>query len=73
MEELPGKTNRQEKKNGKFGPMYIHFPENCLNNFSDTFYAPGQSFDFSKIKIDRKIHGKLTDADKTLLLLLGLK
>ena len=55
------------KEKAKFGPMYIHFHENCLKNFSEIFYAPGQSFDFSKIKIDPKTHQKLTEADKTLL------
>ena len=29
------------KEKAKFGPMYIHFHENCLKNFSETFYAPG--------------------------------
>ena len=65
------KSTRKEK--AKFGPMYIHFHENCLKTFSETFYAPGQSFDFSKIKIDPKTHEKLTEADKTLLSSLGVK
>ena len=51
MEELSGKTSRQEKK-AKFDPMYIRFHENCTKNFSDTFYAPGQSFDFIEVKVD---------------------
>ena len=61
------------KEKAKFGPMYIHFHENCLKNFSETFYTPGQSFDFLKIKIDSKTHKKLTEADKTLLSSLGMK
>ena len=61
------------KEKAKFGPMYIHFHENCLKNFSDTFYAPGQSFDFSKIKIDPKTKETLMEADKTLLSSLGIK
>ena len=44
------------KIKGQIGPMYIHFYENCLKNFSETFYVPGQSSDFSKIKIDPKTH-----------------
>ena len=40
------------KEKTKFGPMYIHLHENCLKYFSDTFYAAGQSFDFSKIIIN---------------------
>ena len=46
------KSTEKEKK--KFRTMYIRFYENYLKNFSDTFYVPGQSFDFPKIKIDPK-------------------
>ena len=46
------KLTRKEKT--KFGPMYKYFHENCLKNFSETFYAPGKLFDFSEIKIDPK-------------------
>ena len=35
-----GKTSWTDKKTGqqreKFGPMYLHFPENCLKNFDYT-------------------------------------
>ena len=72
---LYGRITWTDKSTGKgkakFGPMYIHFHENCLKNFSDTFYAPCQSFDFSKI-IDPKTKEKLMEADKTLLSL-GIK
>ena len=61
------------KEKAKFSSMYIHFHEDCLKNFSETFYAPDQSFDFSKIKIDPKTYKKLTEADKTLLSSLGIK
>ena len=61
------------KEKAKFGPMYIHFHENCLKNFSKTFFAPNQSFDFSKIKIDPKTQEELTEADETLLSSLGIK
>ena len=70
-----GRIASTEKSTGKektkFGPMNIH--ENCLKNFSESFYAPSQSFDFSKIKIDPKTHEKLTETDKTLLPSLGMK
>ena len=46
------KLTRKEK--AKFGPIYIYFHENCLKNFSETFYATTKLFDFSKIKIDAK-------------------
>ena len=61
------------KEKVKLSLVYIHFHDNCLMNFLETFYAPCQSFDFSKIKIDSKTHEKLTEADKTLLLSLGIK
>ena len=55
------------KEKAKSCPMYIHFRENCLKNFSEIFYVPGQSIDFSKIKINPKTHKKLTEEGKTLL------
>ena len=61
------------KRKAKFGSMYLHFHENCLKNFSEIFYAPKQSFDLSKAKVDPKTHEKLREADKTLLFLLGIK
>ena len=61
------------KEKATFGPMCIHFHENCLKDFNETFYALGQSFDFPKIKIDPKTQKKLTEADKTLLSSLGTK
>ena len=74
MEELPGQTSRQEKKKQNLALCtYTHFHENCLKYFSETFYAPSQSFDFSKIKTDPKTHKKLTEAYKTLLLSLEIK
>ena len=45
--------------------MFIHFHEDCLKNFSEEFYAPGLSFEFSKIKTYPKKHEKLTVAGKT--------
>ena len=65
------KSTGKEKAN--FGQMYIHFQENCLKNFSETSYTPGQSFDFSKVKIDPKTYEKLMEADKTLLSSMGIK
>ena len=46
------KSTGEEK--ARFGPMYIHLHENCLKNFSETFYAPSQSFDFSTKKITQR-------------------
>ena len=60
------------KEKAKYGPTYIHFHENCLKNFSEILYAPDQ-YDCSKIKIGPKTHAKLREAEKTLLLSLGMK
>ena len=71
-----GRINWTDKSTGKekvkFGLMYIHFHENCLKNFNETFYAPGQSFDFLKMKIDPKTQEKLMEAYKTLQSSLGI-
>ena len=65
------KLTRKEK--AKFGPMYIYFHENCLKNFSETFYAPWQIIWFFKNKNWPKDIKKLTVADRTLLSSLGIK
>ena len=54
------------------GPLYIHFSEECLKNYDDEFYGAGESFDFSKIKIDAKAKKKLNNADIELLANLGV-
>ena len=39
----------------KFGPMYLHFEKNCLQNFdSENPYGPSQSFDYSGITFGLK-------------------
>ena len=62
-----GKISWTDKNTGqerqKFGPMYIHFKEDCLKTFSDKVYAPGESFDFGKIKIDSKSRNEVTKTD----------
>ena len=52
-----GKSAGKEKAN--FGPTYIHFNENCLKNFSETVYVPGQYMIFrkQKYKDTRKAYG----------------
>ena len=52
-------TSRWRDKNrndrSKFGPMYLHFEKNCLQNFhSENHYRPFQSFDYSCITVDQK-------------------
>ena len=44
------------KEKSKFGPMYVHFKQNCFERFdSDVLYRPGNRFNFSRIAIDKKI------------------
>ena len=57
----------------RYGPMYIHFNEDCLKTFSDQFYAPGDAFDFSKIKIDSKSRTELNENDMSFLTGLGIQ
>ena len=58
----------------KFGPMYIHFNEKCLETFdSENFYGPGSHFDYSRIQIDEQVKSKLNDSEKHLLLGLGIR
>ena len=71
-----GKISWTDKNTGqerqKFGLMYIHFKEDCLKTFSDKFYAPGESFDFGKIKIDSKSRNEVTKTDMDFLAGLGI-
>ena len=61
--------NRKEK----YGPMYIHFTNECLENYdSDNYNAPGESFPFSDIKVDPNNKAKLREADKVYLHNMGI-
>ena len=53
--------------------MYIHFTEECLKNYdSDNYYAPGDPFPFSDIKVDPNTKAKLSEADKIYLHNMGI-
>ena len=62
-----GKTSSTDKKTdqqrGKFGPMHLHFQENCLKNFGEKDHTTGKSFVFEKIEIDEGAKRKLTEED----------
>ena len=45
---------KTEEGKQRFGPIYVHFKEECLKGYSEVFYTPGNQFDFSKEKIDEK-------------------
>ena len=62
-----GKTSWTDKKTDqqkeKFGPMYLHFQENCLKNFGEKDDTIAKSFVFVKIKIDEITKWELTQED----------
>ena len=52
----------------KFGPMYIHFLENCLRNFdSENYYGPGVNFDYKRIKVSEETKNWLNEGENKLL------
>ena len=62
-----------EKEKCKYGPLNIHFLDNCLKNFdTDHFYASDESFCFDRIKISSHTNKTLTSQEKELLLILGI-
>ena len=70
-------TSRWTDKNGnersKFGPMYLHFEKNCLQNVdSENHYGPSQIFDYSRIAVDQKWKDQLSEAENRFLIGLGL-
>ena len=70
-------TSRLTDKNGnersKFGPMYLHFEKNCLQNFdSENHYGPSQSFDYSRITVYQKCKDQSSEAENRFLIGLGL-
>ena len=71
-----GKTSWTDKKTGqqreKFGPMYLHFQDDCLKNFGEKDYTIGESFVFEKIKIDETTKRELTEEDLEFLKSLGI-
>ena len=70
------KVSWTDKATGKekqwFGPMYLHFKEDCLKNYGDKYYTPGEDFPFNQIKIDPKTLPEVKDADKEFLKGLGI-
>ena len=62
------------KEKSKFGPMYVHFNQKCLERCdSENFYGPDNSFDFSRITINTKTKEKLNKTEACLLRNLGIK
>ena len=57
----------------RYGPLYIHFNEQCLQNYDcDHYYGPGDPFTWEKIKIDAKTKSMLKDAEAKFLHDLGI-
>ena len=71
-----GTIGWMDKKTGegkqRFGPMYVYSKEECLKGYSELFYAPGDRFDISKVKIDEKTKSMLKKEDIEFLSGLGI-
>ena len=68
---LDGQKKTGEGKQ-RFGPMYVYSKEECLKGYSELFYAPGDRFDISKVKIDEKTKSMLKKEDIEFLSGLGI-
>ena len=56
----------------KYGPMYLHFQEDYLENFVEKDNTLGKPFVFEKIKIDETTKRELTEEDLEFLKSLGI-
>ena len=56
----------------KYGPMYLLFQEDYLENFGEKDYTLGEPFVFEKIKIDETTKRELTEEDLEFLKSLGI-
>ena len=67
-------TNKTRgEEDSKHGPMYIHFQEECLRRYdSTTHYGANNSFDYSKLTVDKKVHSELNEDEKNFLISLGV-
>ena len=63
---------KNEKERFIFGPMYLHFEKNFLQNFdSENHYGPSQSLDYSHTTFDQKCKDQLSEAENRFLIGLG--
>ena len=54
--------------------MYLHFQEECLKRFDrSTHYRANACFDYSKLSVDKKVQSELNDAERSLLISLGVR
>lgn len=71
-----GKTSWTDRKTGqqreKFGPMYVHFHEDCLKTVDDREYSPDESFPFDTIQVDPATKAVLKEQDVQFLESLGI-
>lgn len=57
----------------KFGPMYIHFNQKCLENFdSEKHYGPGSRFDYRRVQVNKETQDTLKESEKKFLTDLGV-
>ena len=60
------------RQQSRFGRLYIHFKEECLETHNDQYYAPGESFNCKKVKVNSKTWSELSVTDKRFLKYLGI-
>ena len=66
-------ANKNRNRRSKFGQIYLHFENNCLQNFdSENHYEPSQSFDYSRITVNQKCKAQLSEVENKFLIGLGL-
>ena len=66
-----GKTTGKEMS--RFGPMYVHFNQNCLEQFStENCYGSVKRFDFSCITINEDNYKELNEKERKDLRDLGI-
>ena len=71
-----GQSTWRDKKGveqTKYGPLYMHFREECLKNFdTDNYYGPNDDFPFDKIKVDKATKDQLNENDLKYLEQMGV-
>ena len=71
-----GKTYWTDKPAGRqqqrFESLYILFKDECLKTYSDQDYAPGESYNYKKVKVDSKTCSEPSVTDKGFLKNLGI-
>ena len=58
------RSPKTHEEMSKYGPLYIHFKDVCLKMYdSNNYYAPTETFNYEKIKLDQNTREKLSKPD----------